>query len=484
MVVAPEAADFKELGIHPLLLPALDADDITVPTEIQRAAFDAIMSDRDTVLLSETGTGKTLSYALPLMHRLLLAQEADAEQLDDADWAGRRRGPANQALVLVPNKDLVAQVRSVFCSLLDALPAERRQSLSISTLGDARFADNEANILISTPASAIREWRGPEFIRWVILDEADALLAGSFKLAARANYPIEILIRDVKRTAKLEALAQAEADGKWGVSARPTKPQEGRAAGKGMSGREARAEAFYASKQFVLVGATMPNAGTKNAQEHVKRLFPTAAWYKASRVHQSKAEMQHYFVRVDEDARGAALRQALKHGPSGQALVFANSLPQAEEAFAEVVEEVGEGAAMLFHKDVPVDERAAILEAYDAGRLKVLVCTGLASRGLDFRDVAHVVQYDVASNAVEYMHRVGRTARAGKAGVTTTLYSDLRNDLVEGLRDAMQSNQPIEHLFSRKRSFKLGIKKKMKAEGTWLSPEERMLREIDAEGPY
>ena len=111
----------------------------------------------------------------------------------------------------------------------------------------------------------------------------------------------------------------------------------------------------------------------------------------------------------------------------------------------------------------------------------MLVCTGLASRGLDFRDVAHVVQYDVASNAVEYMHR-GAPARAGKAGVTTTLYSDLRNDLVEELRDAMQSNQPIEHLFSEA-LLQARHQKKMKAEGTWLSPEERM-REIDAEGQY
>ena len=94
------------------------------------------------------------------------------------------------------------------------------------------------------------------------------------------------------------------------------------------------------------------------------------------------------------------------------------------------------------------------------------MCTGLASRGIDFVDVAHVVQYDVAHNAVEFMHRVGRTARAGKSGVATTLYTDDRADLIEGLRDALAEGKPIDHLFSRKRSFSLQIKKRRKrAEG-------------------
>jgi superfamily II DNA/RNA helicase len=79
---------------------------------------------------------------------------------------------------------------------------------------------------------------------------------------------------------------------------------------------------------------------------------------------------------------------------------------------------------------------------------------------LDFVGVAHVVQFDVATNAVEFIHRVGRTARAGRSGVSTTLYTEDRSHLVEGLRDALTAGEEVEHLFSRKRSFKLGIKKR------------------------
>jgi len=249
------------------------------------------------------------------------------------------------------------------------------------------------------------------------------------------------------------------------------------------------------------VGATMPNAGTRNAEEHVRRLFPLASWYRASQVHKNKAELKNYFVKVDEVSRGAALRQALRHGPPGRVLVFANTLQTAEEAFEEAVAELGRDAVAFFHKDVPVYQRSLLLERFgergggalaatptadgdvdgqsgeehgqgggaggeagsgqaEEGTLRVLVCTGLASRGIDFVKVSHVLQYDVASNAVEFMHRVGRTARAGQRGVSTTLYSDDRTDLVEGIRDALTTGEPIEHLFSRKRSFKLGIKKR------------------------
>jgi len=91
--------------------------------------------------------------------------------------------------------------------------------------------------------------------------------------------------------------------------------------------------------------------------------------------------------------------------------------------------------------------------------VQVLVCTGLASRGIDFTDVAHVIQYQVAPNAVEFMHRIGRTARAGKGGTTTCLYDEGTADLAELLRGATERGEPIDQLFSRKRSLRARIKK-------------------------
>lgn len=213
-------------------------------------------------------------------------------------------------------------------------------------------------------------------------------------------------------------------------------------------------------KQFVLAGATFPNAGNRNIEGHITSLFPTATWVRTERAHRRLENLRQFFVKVDEEVRADALRAAVTEGPRGRTLVFANTLKSAEMA-REELESVRE--CEVFHKEVPAEERADRLRRFRAGELPVLVCTGLASRGIDVEDVVHVVQYDMAANAVEHMHRVGRTARAGKRGVATSLYTQATEDLVAGIRDAIDSGETIEKLFSRKRLFRKRITKARKS---------------------
>lgn len=214
--------------------------------------------------------------------------------------------------------------------------------------------------------------------------------------------------------------------------------------------RRARSS-LWSSKQFVLVGATMPNAGLKNIENHVQRQWPSAMWVRTGREHREKAQLRQFFVRVTPDQRGDALRNAVMHGPPGRAIVFANTIASAESAF-EHLQGVVKGA--LFHKEIPIGERRDCLAAFQAGELPVLVCTGLAARGIDFADVGHVVQFELALNAVEFMHRVGRTARAGKSGVATNIFDEDNEALASALKVAIEEGRSIDHLFSRKRSFR------------------------------
>ena len=318
--------------------------------------------------------------------------------------------------------------------------------------------------ILPLAAIALRSWdglarrralRGPDRVRWLVLDEADQLLAGSFKPAQRSQYPIERIIQSLKSDAK----RNAQGDDRRGQS---KLRQELREAGSKERREEARLNlrralaTRWASKQFVLVGATMPNAGTRNLAGYVETKFPSASWVRTGREHRKLAALRHYFVKVDASQRGEALRHAVVHGPQGRAIVFANTLLSAAEAF-EQVEPVRKAA--LFHKDVAPEVRTELLQRFQEGELPLLVCTGLASRGIDFADVAHVIQYELAPNAVEFMHRVGRTARAGKAGVATNLYGEEGEDLAEALRQAIEGGDSIEHTFSRKRSFRKTIKR-------------------------
>jgi ATP-dependent RNA helicase RhlE len=181
---------FGALGLAPELVSALEASGIAEPTEIQRLGIQTILRGGDAVLLAETGSGKTLAYGLPLLHRLL-SRTAAAGEGKGGGWQEEK------ALILVPNRDLCAQVHDVLTALVRALPDELARAVTVSSLVSETAADADASVLIATPGVALNAIRGPEAIRTLVLDEADALLAGSFKPAARSSYPIERLIAGV-----------------------------------------------------------------------------------------------------------------------------------------------------------------------------------------------------------------------------------------------------------------------------------------------
>ena len=414
------------------------------------------------MLLDETGSGKTLAYLLPI----LTSQLHEREELQRA----QSYAPGSQAMLLAPNRDLVMQIYDVVQHILTNGDAGNLIKASALTEPDA---DGDSDVLVATPAIALRSWRGsykgglrgPQRVRWLVLDEADTLLAGSFKEAARAKYPIEQLIHGLK-LGELGKTSELKRDYAAAASAvrKAVQRGEGDAKVQKLVAKAKEAKAYQwksVGKQFVLVGATFPNAGVKNIENHINSLFPTIQWIRTSRAHRRVESLRQFFVKVEEQRRGEALRAALSQGPAGPCLVFANTIKMAEEAKAHLD---GYCKNEIFHKGVPAESRDAYLDLFDRGELPVLVCTGLASRGIDFSDVAHVIQYDMADNAVEYMHRVGRTARGGKSGVATTLYAQKSEDLVSALQEAIENGQTIEALFSRKRLFRRRINKALRRE--------------------
>jgi superfamily II DNA/RNA helicase len=323
------AAGFAGLGLSTRLLPALGRSNISEPTQIQRLAHPAVLSGSDVVLLDETGSGKTMAYALPVIHEMLRQHESAS--------AGSPALP--QALVLAPNRELCTQLLDVLRGLVADLP------LRASALGEPD-ADADADFLVSTPVIALRDWRGPERVRWLVLDEADQLLSGSFKPAARSKYPIEQLVRALKNHAKAAAGRSRATTVAW---------RKWRGA-KGGAAREAAHAALLAerakewsSKQFVLVAATMPSQGERNVDAWVRRQWPSAEWVRTGREHRGKAALQHVWVATPPEGRAEALRHAVIHGPPGRTLVFANSIDSAEAAAAVLRDATRCG---VFHKSV------------------------------------------------------------------------------------------------------------------------------------
>ena len=116
----------------------------------------------------------------------------------------------------------------------------------------------------------------------------------------------------------------------------------------------------------------------------------------------------------------------------------------------------------VYHKNIPSQDQAAALSAMaqpEPGDNLVMVSTDAAARGIDLPEITHVIQADFVANAIEFLHRVGRTARAGRTGKVTSLYGPADAVLAEALRKYVEEGKPVEDCFSRNRSFSRKVKR-------------------------
>ena len=213
-------------------------------------------------------------------------------------------------------------------------------------------------------------------------------------------------------------------------------------------------------RQYIFAAATVMSNGKKTPGAMIKYGFPDASWVEGRRLHKAVATLSQTWVEVNDSTRADALGRALSLGTDAQnerTLVFVNSTNACEEVTAELIRQ-GLSAAS-FHADVNTKERGDRLESLADGSITALVCTDSAARGVDVPDVKHVIQAEFAPNAVDYLHRIGRTARCGADGRVTNLIGGGDKDLADAVRDAESSGRPVESAFSRKRSFRKKFKK-------------------------
>ena len=138
-------------------------------------------------------------------------------------------------------------------------------------------------------------------------------------------------------------------------------------------------------------------------------------------------------------------------------MVFVNTAAAADEIAREF--NALDLRAAAFHADMNSVERAIRLNDFAEGKVTALVCTDSAARGVDIPGVEHVIQAEFAGNAVDYLHRIGRTARAGATGRVTNLCLPGSAELVRAVREAEAKGESVESAFSRKRSFRKKFKK-------------------------
>lgn len=392
-------ATFGELGISQTLVTAVQERGLVEPTEIQAASIPALIHDRksDFILASHTGSGKTLAYLLPLVHALK----------EEEGWTGIPIKPGRpRALVLGPTRELAEQIHAVCKSLSHVAKFRTVLATGSGGMTSQRTAlQKPLDVLVATPARVVQHAsRGNMYygdVQFVVLDEADTMLDRGFG-------PEVSQILDAVRS-------------------------------KQRAGDPARC---------ILVSATM----SKPVKRLITEQFPNIRTIETSTLHRGVQGAKHIFLPVigSDNKLDVALQVVGGEVARGhRVMMFCNTLDSCRAAEHRLREEGL--STVCYHGDVPMDERKEALVKFSGEESPILVATDLAARGLDIPGrVDHVVNFDFPLNPIDYLHRTGRTARAGATGKITSLVAKSDKVLAQRIEDALAKGLPLDQLSASK----------------------------------
>ncbi|NMH66519.1 DEAD/DEAH box helicase [Shewanella salipaludis] len=374
---------FAELNLNPVLLAALPPE-LHTPTRIQQLAIPVALQGKDLLALAQTGSGKTLAFGLPLLHALPLLQNLHSDNSEPRDRV--------QALILVPTRELAAQVSRA----LQAVATPLGIGLQVLCGGEAQETQLEGlakgpQLLVATPGRLLdllkQDALSLQHVRHLVLDEADRLLEMGF-------WP------DIQRL----------------LTFMPD------------------------TRQTLLFSATLPAA----LNELALGMMTKPVRIEAQALNSVVAEIEERLYLVNKGSKAQALIALLKEHQWSQALVFIGARDSAD-ALAKRLAKAGVAVASL-HGDKAQAVRTQTLEDFKAGRVKVLVATDLLARGIHVDALPVVLNLDLPPSAPVYVHRIGRTARAGASGLAISLVCHGENDALDAIRTLTGRALPLQAL--------------------------------------
>ncbi len=340
---------FADLGVSRPVRTTLERRGIDTPFPIQALVIGDVLAGHDVLAKSPTGSGKTLAFAIPLVER--------------TQPRGRGRGPG--ALVLVPTRELAAQVVDDLEAIAQAKNLRTLAVYGGVSLNRQAGLARSADILVATPGRL-----------------EDLIARGAVDLGA-----VGMLILD-------------EADRMLDMGFRPAVDR--------IVGRvPARRQTMFFSATLDGDVGRIAHAYTHQARRH--EIVPTVT---------STAATEHRFIRAHNDGKVELLIQTLAEEERGLALVFVRTKHGADRLVKRLGREGVDAVAM--HGNKSQSQREKALARFEAGRVDTLVATDVAARGIDVDHITHVINYDPPAGREDYIHRVGRTARAGRSGVGIT----------------------------------------------------------------
>ncbi len=345
---------FETMQLNKSLIDALKKVNITIPTEIQTKVIPEAKQNKDLIIQSETGTGKTLAYLLPLFEKL------DTQKRE------------MQAIVLVPTHELAIQVERQIEMLSQNSDLKATSTPIIGDVNILRQIEKlklKPHIIVGTAGRILeliqKKKISAHTIKTIIIDEADRLLDDSYIEGTKAV---------IKTTLKERQILICSAS----ISTRTIE------------------RAKLIMKEPLIIKST-PKLGVPDTIEHI------------------------YFVAEQRD-KIDVLRKLVRMIDPKKAIAFCGSGSDSEEA-TEKLKYHKINADSIHGSNVKKD-RKKTMDDFRAGKLKILIATDIAARGLDIEGITHIFNLDIPERSMEYLHRAGRTGRSGNKGMTVSIVTE------------------------------------------------------------
>ena len=370
---------FKELGLSPKIIKALDDLGYEKPTPIQARAIPAALQNRDVLGIAQTGTGKTGAFVLPTMHKL---------------EKGRARARMPRCLIICPTRELAAQVAENVEEYGKYLKLEMAL-----LIGGVSFAKQDqklmkgVDILIATPGRLLDQFERGKIlmtgVQTLVVDEADRMLDMGF-------------IPDIEKIFKMTPF----------------------------------------TRQVLFFSATMPS----EIKRLVDQFLHQPVSVQIARKNMTAKTVTQRIIRMpssDHKQKRTAVRWIIENEDIKSGIIFCNRKRDVD-IVAKSLTKHGYNAEPI-HGDLAQSLRTETLDRFREGKVRFLVASDVAARGLDVPEVSHVINYDVPNHSEDYVHRIGRTGRAGRKGDAIMLVARLDEQNYKDILNLIKS-EAIEEL--------------------------------------
>ncbi|SBT48169.1 DEAD/DEAH box helicase, putative [Plasmodium ovale wallikeri] len=420
-VIPIESFDDTDLNLHELLLSNIKKVNYDKTTPIQKYSLGIIMNRNDLIGVAQTGSGKTAGYLLPIINHMLLNDPPKHSFYEGNNKSSNyyyNRVCLPVCLILAPTRELAVQIfydAKKFCFETGIRPVVLYGGSNIKT--QLSNLDKGADIIVATPGrlNDILEKRKIKLFltSFLVLDEADRMLDMGFSPQIRS------IVNDYDM---------------------PGNDNDSHLSENKMEYKKYTCDVV--KRQTIMFSATF----RKEIQVLAKEYLCNYTFLLVGKVGSTNEYIKQNLVYIEEENKCNYLLKLLTDNNNGLTIIFVETKRK-----ADIIERFLNSQklnAVCIHGDKSQDERERALKLFKRGIKNMLVATDVAARGLDISNIKHVINFDLPSNIDDYIHRIGRTGRAGNIGIATSFVNDDNRNIFKDLLATLEEcNQLIPRWF-------------------------------------